>query len=139
MRGQPNRNGSHSRHQLLRVHQEPDEAVFRSSVVSRRLYLDFERRIITVRGKSVHLAPREFELLRELVAHHGTPLSHKRLLTALWGPNSGDGIEWLRVLVSQLRKKIELHPDRPQYIRTEPCIGYRFVLPAGARVRSSDE
>src|SRR5579864_4566924 len=109
MRGQVNRNGSHSRRQSLRLHPEPDEAVFRSSVVSSRLYLDFERRIVTVRGKSVHLAPREFELLRELVAHHGMPLSHKRLLTVLWGPRSSNGIEWLRVLISQLRKKIELH------------------------------
>jgi two-component system KDP operon response regulator KdpE len=139
MREQPGRNTSHSRRALLRLRPEPEEADFRASVVSRRLCLDFNRRIITVRGKSVHLTPREFELLRELVAHHGTLLSHKRLLAVVLGPNSNDGIEWLRVLVSQLRKKIELHPDRPQYIQTEPCIGYRFVLPAGARVRSSHE
>lgn len=139
MRGQPDRVAPPSLRQRLRLRQKSDEFPFRAAVTCRRLYLDFEKRIITVRSKPIHLAPREFELLRELVAHHGAPLSHDHLLTAIWGSRSANGIECLRVLVSQLRKKIELHPDRPRYIQTEPCIGYRFVLPAGARVGNSHE
>jgi len=114
-------------------------AASQTAVVCRQLNFDFARRIIVVRGKRIHLTPREFELLRELVANHGAPLSHGHLLTAIWGPSCAGEVEWLRVLVSQLRKKIESRPARPQYIQTEPCIGYRLVLPAGARVGNSHE
>ena len=99
------------------------------AVSSRDLNLDFEKRVITVREKPVHLTPKEFELLRHLVANAGKPVSHRRLLQAVWGPDYGEETESLRVVVNQLRKKIEIDPAEPKYILTEPWVGYRFVLP----------
>ena len=98
---------------------------------------DFGKRIITVRGKPVHLTPKEFDLLREMVAHHDTPIPHRRLLQAVWGPDYGDETEYLRVIINQLRKKIEINPAKPKYILTEPWVGYRLVLPADSRVEES--
>jgi two-component system KDP operon response regulator KdpE len=106
-------------------------------VSSKEFNLDFTRRIITVRGKPVHLTPKEFDLLRELVAHHDTPVSHRRLLQAVWGPDYGDETEYLRVVINQLRKKIEVNPAKPKYILTEPWVGYRMVLPSDARAEGS--
>lgn len=103
------------------------------SIVTKELNLDFDNRIITVRGKEVHLTPKEFDLLRELVAKAGKPVSHRRLLQVVWGPDYTEETESLRVMVNQLRKKIELDPAKPRYIRTEPWIGYRFVLPEESR------
>lgn len=109
---------------LRRVPGEAGEA----GIVTKELSLDFEKRIILVQGKMVHLTPKEFELLRELAANIGRPVSHRRLLQAVWGPDYGEQTESLRVMVNQLRKKIEPDPARPRFIRTEPWIGYRFVL-----------
>jgi two-component system KDP operon response regulator KdpE len=92
------------------------------------LYFDFDKRIITVRQVPVHLTPKEFELLRQLVLQRGKPVSHRRLLQLVWGPDYGEETESLRVLVNQLRKKIEVDPTKPEYIRTEPWVGYRFVV-----------
>jgi two-component system, OmpR family, KDP operon response regulator KdpE len=103
-------------------------------IASKELNFDFTKRIITVRGKPVHLTPKEFDVLRELFAHHDAPISHRRLLQAVWGPDYGDETEYLRVVVNQLRKKIEANPAKPKYILTEPWVGYRLVLPADARV-----
>jgi two-component system KDP operon response regulator KdpE len=100
-----------------------------TSVSSKELELDFEKRVITVRGKPVHLTPKEFELLRQLALNRGEPITHRRLLQAVWGPDYGEETESLRVVINQLRKKIELDPKDPQYIRTEPWVGYRFVIP----------
>jgi two-component system, OmpR family, KDP operon response regulator KdpE len=112
----------------------PGEAV-ETSVVSKEMYLDFDNRTIIVQGKSVHLTPKEFELLRELVTNAGKPVSHRRLLQAVWGPDYGEETESLRVMVNQLRKKIERDPANPRFIRTEPWIGYRFVLPQESVVK----
>ena len=90
------------------------------------LAVDFERRTVTARGHPVKLTPKEFELLRHLAIHAGKPLSHRRLLQAVWGPDYGDEIEYLRVFINQLRKKIEPDPSHPRYILTEPWVGYRF-------------
>jgi two-component system KDP operon response regulator KdpE len=106
---------------------------------SKELSFDFEKRAIAVHGKPVHLTPREFNLLRELVLNHGKPISHRRLLQAVWGPDYGDETESLRVVVNQLRKKIELNPAKPKYIQTEHWVGYRFVLPADALVKDTNE
>jgi two-component system KDP operon response regulator KdpE len=106
-------------------------------VTSKELTFDFSRRMITVRGKPVHLTPKEFDLLREMVAHHDTPISHRRLLQAVWGPDYGAENEYLRVVINQLRKKIEVNPDKPKYILTEPWVGYRLVLPADSRIEDS--
>jgi len=97
--------------------------------VSPELQIDFERRRVSVKGKAVRLTPKEFELLRHLVANSGKPLSHRRLLQAVWGPDYGDETEYLRVFINQLRKKIEPDPSNPRYIRTDPWVGYRFEPP----------
>jgi two-component system KDP operon response regulator KdpE len=97
-----------------------------SSFVSNDLSIDFEARRVMARGEEVHLTPKEFELLRHLVANQGKPLTHRRLLQAVWGPDHGDETDYLRVAVNQLRKKIEPDPANPRFIRTEPWIGYRF-------------
>jgi two-component system, OmpR family, KDP operon response regulator KdpE len=113
----------------------PNEAL--AAVVTKDLKIDFESRSVISGGESVHLTPKEFELLRHLVAHQGKPLSHRRLLQAIWGPDYGDETEYLRVTVNQLRKKIEPEPSRPKYILTEPWVGYRFVLGRDTNAKSS--
>jgi two-component system KDP operon response regulator KdpE len=100
------------------------------SFESSELKIDFERRTVFVRGQRTHLIPKEFELLRLLVTNQGKPLRHRRLLQAIWGPDYGDETEYLRVFISQLRKKIELDPSQPQFICTDPWIGYRFEMPS---------
>ena len=120
------------------LRRSPVEAA-RVIVSSKDLNFDFEKREITVRDKAVHLTPKEFELLRELVLNHGKPVSHRRLLQAVWGPDYGDQTEYLRVMINQLRKKIEIDSAKPKYIQTEPWVGYRFVLSGDARIKNSDE
>jgi two-component system, OmpR family, KDP operon response regulator KdpE len=96
---------------------------------SRDIDIDFESRRLTVRGKDVHLTPKEFDVLKFLVANQGKPLTHRRLLQAVWGPDYGEETENLRVVINQLRKKIESNPAQPKYILTEPWVGYRFQPP----------
>jgi two-component system KDP operon response regulator KdpE len=98
--------------------------------VSTDLKIDFEKRIVTVKGQPVRLTPKEFELLRHLVANQGKAQAHRRLLQAVWGPDYGEETEYLRVFINQLRKKIEPDPKHPRYIHTEPWVGYRFDPPA---------
>ena len=93
------------------------------------LSIDLERRIVDVRGHTVHLTPKEFEVLRALVVQQGKPLTHKRLLQTAWGPDHAEETENLRVVINQLRKKIEKDPAHPRCIVTEPWLGYRFQLP----------
>ena len=96
---------------------------------SPQLSVDLERRIVDVRGERVHLSPKEFDVLRLLITQQGKPLTHKKLLQTIWGPDHGEETENLRVVINQLRKKIEKDPTRPRYILTEPWLGYRFQLP----------
>ena len=100
-----------------------------TSFESKTLSVNFETRQVTTGGKEVHLTPKEFELLRQLVASAGKPLTHRRLLQTVWGPDYGDEPEYLRVMVNQLRKKIEADPAKPKFILTEPWVGYRFQPP----------
>jgi two-component system KDP operon response regulator KdpE len=93
------------------------------------LDIDLIQRHITVRGKTVRLTPKEFDLLHYLVSHPNVPLTHLRLLQAVWGPDYGSEVEYLRTFINQLRKKIEKNPAKPKYILTEPWVGYRFQLP----------
>jgi two-component system, OmpR family, KDP operon response regulator KdpE len=102
----------------------PDEAV--PPFVSKDMTIDFETRQVTVRGRDMHLTPKEYDVLKHLVANQGKPLTHRRLLQSVWGPDYGEETENLRVVINQLRKKIEADPARPKYILTEPWIGYRF-------------
>jgi two-component system KDP operon response regulator KdpE len=80
----------------------------------------------SVKGREVHLTPKEFELLAYLVQHPGSVLTHHKLLGAIWGGDYTEQTEYLRVFIGQLRKKVELDPASPKYILTEPWIGYRF-------------
>jgi two-component system KDP operon response regulator KdpE len=98
--------------------------------LSDELSIDFEKRHVTLAGNPVRLTPKEFELLRQLVANQGKAQGHRRLLQAVWGPDYGDETEYLRVFINQLRKKIEPDPRNPRYIHTEPWVGYRFEPPA---------
>jgi two-component system KDP operon response regulator KdpE len=91
------------------------------------LEIDFETRRVRAHGADVRLTPKEFDILRYLVAHAGKPVSHRELLQAIWGPDYGDEPEYLRVFINQVRKKIEPNPAKPKYILTEPWVGYKFA------------
>jgi two-component system KDP operon response regulator KdpE len=95
--------------------------------------VDFDTRQVTARGRKVRLTPKEFELLRYLVGHRNKVLTHRELLQAVWGPDYGDQVDYLRVFVNQLRKKIEPKPSNPVFLLTEPWVGYRLQLPSGGR------
>jgi len=105
--------------------------------VSKDLTIDFESRLVSVRGNAVHLTPKEYDVLKYLVGNQGKPLTHRRLLQAVWGPDYGNETENLRVVINQLRKKIEADPARPKYIVTEPWVGYRFQSPAASTSKAS--
>ena len=105
------------------------------SFISKDLTIDFEARQVTVRDREVHLTPKEYDVLKHLVANQGKPLSHRRLLQAVWGPDYGEETESLRVVINQLRKKIEATPARPKYIVTEPWVGYRFQVPRASNAK----
>ena len=87
----------------------------------------FDTRQVTAGGRRVRLTPKEFGLLHYLAAHANKVITHRELLQAVWGPDYGDQVDYLRVVVNQLRKKIEFDASQPRYILTEPWIGYRFL------------
>jgi two-component system KDP operon response regulator KdpE len=89
--------------------------------------VDPQARDVSVAGKDVHLSPKEFDLLLYFIRHPGRVLTHRTLLAKIWGGNSVEQTEYLRVFVRHLRKKIEPDPARPCYILTDPWVGYRFV------------
>ena len=89
--------------------------------------VDPQTRDVYVAGKDVHLSPKEFDLLLYFIRHPGRVLTHRTLLAKIWGGNSVEQTEYLRVFVRHLRKKIEPDPARPCYILTDPWVGYRFV------------
>ena len=88
-------------------------------------YIDPEARLVRVGGKDVHLTPKEFDLLLYMARHPNKVLTHRVLLNAVWGGESVQQPEYLRVFINQLRKKIE-PGETPQYILTDPWVGYRF-------------
>lgn len=92
--------------------------------------VDLRTRRVHRAGKEARLTPKEFDLLHYLIANPRTPIPHTKLLQAVWGPDYGDQVEYLRVFVNQLRKKIEPDPAHPRYLLTEPWVGYRFEPPA---------
>ncbi|MGD9630521.1 MAG: response regulator transcription factor [Pyrinomonadaceae bacterium] len=89
--------------------------------------LDIAKRTVTVNGEEVRLTPKEFELLAYLIEHHDRVLTHRTLLSKVWGGDLTEQTEYLRVFVGNLRKKIEPTPSKPRYIITEPWVGYRFT------------
>jgi two-component system KDP operon response regulator KdpE len=89
--------------------------------------LDPARRLVRKAGEPVHLTPKEFDLLRYLMTHAGLPMTHVRLLRAVWGPEYGGELEYLRTFIRQLRKKLENDAADPAYLLTDSHIGYRFA------------
>ena len=89
-------------------------------------HIDVQGREVQVRNRRLHLTPKEFDLLVHLARHPGKVLTHRTLLSAVWGENSVEQPEYLRVFVGHLRKKLESDDGSPRYIITEPWVGYRF-------------
>jgi two-component system KDP operon response regulator KdpE len=98
------------------------------------LELDLARRMVWRDGREIHLSRKEFDILAYLMRHVETPIPHARLLQAVWGPEYGGETEYLRTYMKLLRKKIERDASRPEYVLTEPWLGYRFHDP-----RTTDE
>jgi len=103
-----------------------------------QLEMDLKRRTLKKGGREVRLSPTEFNLLAYLMRRPGVPVSHTKLLRAVWGPEYGRELEYLRTYFKMLRKKIEDDPARPEYIITEPWLGYRLQDPTRPRLRVPD-
>ncbi len=99
------------------------------SITLGSIVVDFEARRIIAPNASMRLTPKEFDLLRCLAASAGKVVHHRKLLQTVWGPEYGDEVEYLRVFINQLRKKIEPDPQHPRFILTEPWVGYRLAVP----------
>jgi two-component system, OmpR family, KDP operon response regulator KdpE len=106
--------------------QDPSAGVFKAG----DLEIDIPRRRLLRRGEEIHLSPTEFDLLAFMMKHAGAPLTHHKLLSSVWGPEYGGELEYLRSYIRMLRKKIETDPAAPEYILTEPWLGYRFRNPS---------
>src|SRR5450631_60412 len=94
------------------------------------LEMDLHERILRREGEEIHLSPKEFDLLAFMMKNAGAPLTHVKLLRSVWGVEYGNELEYLRSYVRMLRKKIEIDPSNPEYILTEPWLGYRFRNPS---------
>lgn len=103
---------------------ESEETVLRAGPIQ----MDLNTRHVLVNKNEVKLTPKEFELLKFFLQNEGKVITHRNLLRAVWGWQSVEQTEYLRVFVNQLRKKIEPDPQNPSYLLTEPWIGYRFTL-----------
>jgi two-component system KDP operon response regulator KdpE len=93
-----------------------------------RLTIDFAARTVANGAATSHLTPKELEILRCLTQQATKAVSHREILQSVWGPDYGDQVDYLRVFIKTLRKKIEVNPDAPEYIVTEPWVGYRFSV-----------
>jgi len=102
--------------------EEPEKAVIETG----DFRVDIPGRSVRVKGREVHLTPKEFDLLVFLAKHAGRVLTHRMLLSAVWGANSVEQPEYLRVFIGHLRKKLESDENSSRYILTEPWVGYRF-------------
>jgi two-component system KDP operon response regulator KdpE len=98
--------------------------------------IDLSDRTVTRAGERVHLTPIEFDLLRVLATHQGRLVTHRQLLRDVWGPEYGAETHYLRVHVAHIRAKLELDPSRPQYLITEPGVGYRLLDPTATSAPS---
>jgi two-component system KDP operon response regulator KdpE len=107
---------------LRRSNNEPDDAVIRAD----GLELDLSARVVRQDGDEIHLTPKEFDLLRVLARNRGRLMTHRELLTTVWGGGYGEDTQVLRAHVANLRRKIE-PADGPRYIKTDPGVGYRFA------------
>jgi len=109
---------------LRRVPSAADATPARLKVGS--LLINFAARTVTRGAATAHLTPKELELLRYLTQHANAAVPHRELLQAVWGPDYGDEVDYLRVFIKNIRRKIEANPEEPEYITTEPWVGYRF-------------
>ncbi len=113
---------------LRRTREGPDGTPL---VRSGDLEIDLEDRRVRRGGEHVHLTPREFEILAVLARHQGKLVTHRQLLTEVWGPQYATETHYLRVHVSHLRRKVEPDPSRPRHVVTEPGVGFRLLDPGG--------
>jgi two-component system KDP operon response regulator KdpE len=109
---------------LRRASEQP--AASSSVFESGDLKVDFNARQVTVGGQEVRLTPTEYELLRLFVLHADKTLTHRQLLTQIWGPEATTETQYLHVFIRQLRRKLETDPGKPRHFVTEPGVGYRF-------------
>jgi len=98
------------------------QAVFRAG----DLEVDFAARRVRIEGEDVRLTPREYDLLRTLARHAGRVVTHRQVISAVWGPGAQVDAQFVRVLVGQLRQKVEVEPSAPRNVLTEPGVGYRL-------------
>jgi two-component system KDP operon response regulator KdpE len=112
---------------LRRSQPQPADAIFRAG----KIEVDLAARLVRKAGVEVKLTPTEYALLRLLVVHGGKVLTHRQLLTEVWGPNAVEQTHYLRVHVAHLREKLEDDAARPRFILTEPAVGYRAVEAEG--------
>jgi two-component system, OmpR family, KDP operon response regulator KdpE len=112
---------------LRRLPQQADASA--APLVIGELEISAAKRRVIVRNKEVRLTPKEFDLLHYLAVHPNVPIPHGVLLQAVWGPDYGGEVEYLRVFINQIRKKIEVNPAKPVYLLTEPWVGYQFSIP----------
>jgi two-component system KDP operon response regulator KdpE len=125
----------HAMLRRLKANPHTGETVYRAG----SLEIDLRRRLVSKDGVEVHLSPKEFDLLAYLITHQGAPVMHTRLLRAVWGPEFGGEVEYLRSYMKMLRKKLEADPAHPEYLLTEPWVGYRFRNPSEAKSDPDDE
>lgn len=91
------------------------------------LVVDTRKRLVSLDGTALHLTPKEYDLLVHMARHAGLVLTHRQLLSTVWGPAHIEDVHYLRVFIGQLRGKIERDQSQPRFIRTEPGVGYRFA------------
>jgi two-component system KDP operon response regulator KdpE len=110
---------------LLRRHRQPRPVA--TMVRAGDLTIDLDRRLVTRGGRAIRLSPTSYHLLARLAQADGKVVTHRELLTLIWGPGHANDVQYLRVFVGQLRHKIEVDPSAPRLVITQPGIGYRFV------------
>jgi two-component system, OmpR family, KDP operon response regulator KdpE len=109
----------------MHTSRDPEPAVFTVG----DLQVDMSQRRVYVAAQEVHLTPIEYRLLTTLIRHAGKVVTHRQLLTAVWGPGYTHETHYVRVYMGQLRHKVETNPARPRYLLTEPGVGYRLIVP----------
>jgi two-component system KDP operon response regulator KdpE len=113
---------------LRRLPHSPDQTQLRH-LEEKGISIDLASRQVNVRGRASRLTAKEFDVLSYLIARPNKTIAHRELLQAVWGPDYGDELEYLRVFINRLRKKIEPNPAKPQCLVTDAWAGYRFQLP----------
>ncbi|HOX28521.1 MAG TPA: winged helix-turn-helix domain-containing protein, partial [bacterium] len=103
---------------------ETPEPIFKSGPLT----VDFTKREVTVEGRQIHLTSTEFNLLKLFVQQAGKVMTHRHILREVWGPGASQDVQYLRVYMGHLRQKLELDPNMPRLLVTEPGVGYRLQM-----------